>query len=49
MTKDTEKSSLYSKIAGLLQAARQNVVRAVNQTILPDKQTFIQLLNDSTI
>jgi predicted nuclease of restriction endonuclease-like (RecB) superfamily len=34
MTKDTEKSSLYSKIAGLLQAARQNVVRAVNQTMV---------------
>jgi predicted nuclease of restriction endonuclease-like (RecB) superfamily len=34
MTHTTEKSSLYSKIADLLQAARQNVVRAVNQTMV---------------
>lgn len=34
MNKETEKSNLYSKIAGLLQAARQNVVRTVNQTMV---------------
>jgi len=34
MNKETERSNLYSKIAGLLQTARQNVVRAVNQTMV---------------
>lgn len=34
MNKETEKSNLYSKIAGLLQSARQNVVRTVNQTMV---------------
>lgn len=34
MNQVTENSNLYSKIAGLLQAARQNVMRAVNQTMV---------------
>lgn len=34
MNQVTENSNLYSKIADLLQAARQNVVRAVNQTMI---------------
>lgn len=34
MSQVTERSKLYSKIAGLLQAAKQNVVRAVNQTMV---------------
>ncbi len=34
MRQVTERSNLYSKIAGLLQAAKQNVVRAVNQTMV---------------
>jgi len=34
MTKAIVPDNLYSKIAGLLQAARQNVVRAVNQTMV---------------
>lgn len=34
MIKTTENSNLYLKIAELLQAARQNVVRAVNQTMV---------------
>ena len=34
MRQVTERSNLYSKIAGLLQAAKQNVVRAVKQTMV---------------
>jgi DUF1016 N-terminal domain len=34
MSQVTERSKLYSKIAGLLQAAKQNIVRAVNQTMV---------------
>ncbi|MCX6278367.1 MAG: PDDEXK nuclease domain-containing protein [Bacteroidetes bacterium] len=34
MTKEIAPENLYSRIAGLLQAAKQNVVRAVNQTMV---------------
>lgn len=34
MSKPTSNISLYSKIADLLQAARHNVVRTVNQTMV---------------
>ena len=34
MTNAIVPDNLYSRIAGLLQAARQNVVRAVNQTMV---------------
>ncbi len=34
MSQLTTPNNLYSKIAGLLQSARQNVVRAVNQTMV---------------
>ena len=34
MKKEVHPNDLYLKIAGLLQAARQNVVRAVNQTMV---------------
>ncbi|QQS31114.1 MAG: hypothetical protein IPM47_09430 [Sphingobacteriales bacterium] len=34
MSKDIRPHELYAKIAGLLQKARQNVVRAVNQTMV---------------
>jgi len=34
MTKEIVSDNLYSRIAGLLQAAKQNVVRAVNQTMV---------------
>ncbi|MDO9338927.1 MAG: PDDEXK nuclease domain-containing protein [Bacteroidales bacterium] len=34
MTKELVPDNLYSKIAGLLQASRQNVVRVVNQTMV---------------
>jgi len=40
MARETEKSNLYSKIASLLQAARQNVVRAVNQTMVYNLYIF---------
>ncbi|QQS31109.1 MAG: hypothetical protein IPM47_09405 [Sphingobacteriales bacterium] len=34
MSKDIRPHELYAKIAGLLQTARQNVVRALNQTMV---------------
>ena len=34
MKKEVQQNNLYLKIADLLQAARQNVVRAVNQTMV---------------
>jgi predicted nuclease of restriction endonuclease-like (RecB) superfamily len=34
MKKEVQQNDLYLKISGLLQAARQNVVRAVNQTMV---------------
>ncbi len=34
MNRVTENSNLYSKIVSLLQVARQNVVYAVNQTMV---------------
>ncbi len=46
MTEEITSKNLYSKIAGLLQAARQTVVRAVNQTMVYTYYEFEVLPGD---